>query len=32
MEQHLERLQQAGFNAIDIWQKWFNFAALIAVK
>lgn len=32
MEQHLERLQQAGFNAIDVWQKWFNFAALIAIK
>lgn len=32
MEQHLERLQQAGFNAIDVWHKWFNFAALIAIK
>ncbi len=32
MEQHLERLQQAGFTAIDLWQKWFNFAAWIAVK
>jgi tRNA (cmo5U34)-methyltransferase len=32
MEQHLERLQQAGFNIIDVWQKWFNFAALIAIK
>lgn len=32
MEQHLERLQRAGFNAIDVWQKWFNFAALIAIK
>jgi len=32
MEQHLERLQQAGFSAIDLWQKWFNFAAWIAIK
>jgi tRNA (cmo5U34)-methyltransferase len=32
MEQHLERLQQAGFSAIDLWHKWFNFAAWIAVK
>jgi tRNA (cmo5U34)-methyltransferase len=32
MEKHLERLQQAGFNAMDVWQKWFNFAALIAIK
>ena len=32
MEQHLERLRRAGFGAIDVWQKWFNFAALIAIK
>jgi tRNA (cmo5U34)-methyltransferase len=32
MEQHLQRLRQAGFNPIDIWFKWFNFAAMIAVK
>jgi tRNA (cmo5U34)-methyltransferase len=32
MERHLQRLQQAGFNSIDIWFKWFNFAAMIAVK
>jgi tRNA (cmo5U34)-methyltransferase len=32
IEQHLQRLQQAGFNSIDIWFKWFNFAAMIAVK
>ena len=32
MEQHGERLQQTGFNAIDLWQKWFNFAAWIAIK
>jgi tRNA (cmo5U34)-methyltransferase len=32
VEQHLQRLRQAGFNRIDIWFKWFNFAAMIAVK
>ncbi len=32
MEQHLKRLQQVGFNSIDIWFKWFNFTAMIAVK
>jgi tRNA (cmo5U34)-methyltransferase len=32
MEQHLRRLQQAGFASIDVWFKWFNFAAMIAVK
>ncbi len=32
MERHLERLRQAGFGAIDLWQKWFNFAAWVAIK
>lgn len=32
MEQHLKRLQQAGFQAIEVWQKWFNFTSLIAIK
>jgi len=32
MEQHAERLQRAGFSAIDLWHKWFNFAAWIAIK
>jgi tRNA (cmo5U34)-methyltransferase len=32
VEQHQERLRQAGFGAIDLWQKWFNFAAWIAIK
>jgi tRNA (cmo5U34)-methyltransferase len=32
MEQHLGRLRQVGFQAIEVWQKWFNFAALIAIK
>ncbi len=29
---HLERLRWAGFKSVDVWLKWFNFAALIAVK
>jgi tRNA (cmo5U34)-methyltransferase len=32
MEQHLQRLRQAGFNRIEIWFKWFNFAAMMALK
>jgi tRNA (cmo5U34)-methyltransferase len=32
VETHLARLQQAGFGAVDMWHKWFNFAAFIAVK
>lgn len=32
VETHLGRLQQAGFGAADVWHKWFNFAAFIAVK
>jgi tRNA (cmo5U34)-methyltransferase len=32
MEQHVQRLHQTGFSSIDIWFKWFNFAAMIAVK
>jgi tRNA (cmo5U34)-methyltransferase len=32
LESHLERLNRAGFTAVDVWLKWFNFAALIAIK
>jgi tRNA (cmo5U34)-methyltransferase len=32
LESPLQRLQRAGFTAMDVWLKWFNFAALIAVK
>jgi len=32
LESHLQRLKRAGFEAVDVWQKWFNFAALIAIK
>jgi tRNA (cmo5U34)-methyltransferase len=32
MDTHQGRLQHAGFAAIEIWLKWFNFAAWIAIK
>ena len=32
VETHLERLGRAGFGPVDIWHKWFNFAAFIAIK
>lgn len=32
LETHIARMQGAGFNTIDLWYKWFNFAAFIAVK
>jgi tRNA (cmo5U34)-methyltransferase len=32
LETHIARMQKAGFDTIDIWYKWFNFAAFIAVK
>jgi len=32
IEDHRQRLSAAGFSRIDIWQKWFNFAALICQK
>jgi len=32
VETHLKRLTQIGFEAVDIWLKWFNFAAFIALK
>ena len=32
VETHRERLRQGGFNAIDVWLKWFNFASILAVK
>jgi tRNA (cmo5U34)-methyltransferase len=31
-ETHINRLRQLGFNTIDVWLKWFNFASLIAIK
>ncbi len=32
LEAHLERLRRSGFESVDVWHKWFNFAALMAVK
>lgn len=32
LEQHEARLRQVGFSQIDVWLKWFNFAAMICIK
>ncbi len=32
IEQHETRLRQLGFQQIDVWLKWFNFASLVCVK
>jgi tRNA (cmo5U34)-methyltransferase len=32
LEIHLERIKWAGFRTVDVWLKWFNFAAVIAFK
>lgn len=32
LDQHMERLQDAGSATVDIWQKWFCFTSLIAIK
>ena len=32
VEQHLARLQQIGFDKIDVWFKWFNFCSLVCQK
>jgi tRNA (cmo5U34)-methyltransferase len=32
IEDHLRRFKDAGFKKIDVWQKWFNFAAFICRK
>jgi len=32
VEAHMERLKNAGFSAIEIWFKWFHFAAFICRK
>lgn len=29
---HKQRFLDAGFSAVDIWLKWFNFASMIAIK
>ncbi len=32
LEVHQQRLARAGFERMDVWLKWFNFASMIAVK
>ncbi len=32
LEQHLQRLRRVGFRQLDLWFKWFNFAALLCRK
>jgi tRNA (cmo5U34)-methyltransferase len=32
LEVHQQRLARAGFDRMDVWLKWFNFASMIAVK
>ncbi len=32
LEAHQQRLRGAGFTTMDIWLKWFNFAAMLAIK
>lgn len=32
MECHLRRLKDVGFQTFDVWLKWFNFAAWLAIK
>lgn len=32
LEQHQRRLHRVGFRQLDLWFKWFNFAALLCLK
>lgn len=32
LDTHFHRLHRAGFSQVDVWLKWFNFSALMAVK
>ena len=32
VEDHIERLKKAGFSAIEIWFKWYHFAAFLCRK
>ncbi|BCR06838.1 carboxy-S-adenosyl-L-methionine synthase [Desulfuromonas versatilis] len=32
LEVHCERLGRAGFGPVEVWLKWFNFAALVALR
>jgi tRNA (cmo5U34)-methyltransferase len=32
LQQHQQRLREAGFSSIDVWFQCFNFASLVAIK
>jgi len=32
LDTHFQRLHRAGFTQVDVWLKWFNFSAIMAVK
>lgn len=32
MTQHVARLNRAGFQSVEVWFKWFNFAAMLVLK
>ncbi len=32
IEQHQQRLNQAGFKKMDVWLKWFNFTSILCIK
>lgn len=32
LDQHRQRLRQAGFTSVDVWFQCFNFASLLAIK
>lgn len=32
LEQHRQRLREAGFSSVDVWFQCFNFASMIAIK
>jgi len=32
LDTHFQRLHRAGFSQVDVWLKWFNFSAMMAVK
>lgn len=32
LEEHVGRLERAGFSDIDVWMKWFNFASILAIR
>jgi tRNA (cmo5U34)-methyltransferase len=32
LDTHFQRLHRAGFSQVEVWLKWFNFSAVMAVK